>query len=174
MLLDVSRFRAGSEHLERRYEPSAIVLEGEEFRVVAPVQLTADVRKDAQKVRITGRVTTALELDCSRCLEPFSIPVDAAFDLLFLPAATNAGEGEREVAEDDLGVSYYKDDVIDLAETMREQFYLTLPMKPLCRDDCQGLCAVCGINKNRATCSCHAEWVDPRMDALRKLREPSN
>ena len=174
MLLDLSRFRAGAEHLERRYEPSAFAGHGEDFRVTAPVELVADVRKDAQKVRLVGRVTTTLELDCGRCLEPFVVPVAAAFDALFLPISANTGEGERAVEEDDLGVSFYKDDVIDLGDVMREQFYLALPMKPLCQPDCRGLCAACGANKNRETCSCQPEWVDPRMDALRKLSRSEN
>jgi uncharacterized protein len=54
---------------------------------------------------------------------------------------------------------------------MREQFYLALPMKPLCRDECRGLCPVCGINRNRETCDCQSAWVDPRLDALRSLKD---
>jgi uncharacterized protein len=99
------------------------------------------------------------------------VPVDTTFDLLFLPAVANTGGDDQEVAEDDLGVSFYKDDAIDLRQVIREQFYLSLPMKPLCRDDCKGLCPVCGINRNREVCSCESAWVDPRFDALRKLKE---
>ena len=87
-----------------------------------------------------------------------------------LPSSDNSGEAEQEIAEDDLGVSYYKDDAIDLGEVMREQFYLALPMKPLCRETARGLCPVCGINRNRETCACQAEWVDPRLEALKKFR----
>jgi uncharacterized protein len=170
MLIDLSRFRGGLEHLERRYEPDAIGKD-EAFKVVAPVDVTAALRKDAQKVRLVGRVGTTLELDCSRCLEPFTVPIDATFDMLFLPAGANTGEGEQEVGEEDLGVSFYKDDTIDLGEVLREQFYLALPMKPLCREDCQGLCPVCGRNRNRERCDCQTGWVDARFDALRKLKE---
>jgi uncharacterized protein len=53
---------------------------------------------------------------------------------------------------------------------MREQFYLALPMKPLCVDACKGLCPVCGRNLNRETCDCKSDWEDPRMAALRQLR----
>ena len=77
---------------------------------------------------------------------------------------------EREVGEDDLGVSYYKDDAVDLSEIVREQFYLALPMKPLCREDCKGLCPVCGKNRNREACTCQSEWVDPRLEPLKNLR----
>jgi uncharacterized protein len=169
MLLDLSRLR-GLEHLERRYESSAFDVAGEDFRVKGPVDLAIDVIKDAKKVRLTGRIRGTIECDCSRCLEPFAVPVDVALDLMFLPAGENAGEDEREVGEDDLGVSFYKDDTIDLAEVMREQFYLVLPMKPLCQEDCRGLCPVCGINRNRETCTCRSEWVDPRLDVLRSLK----
>ena len=98
------------------------------------------------------------------------MPVDAALDLLFLPGTDNVGEGERPVEEDDLGVSFYHDDRIDLADVIREQFYLALPMKPLCRADCKGLCPTCGSNRNRETCSCRPAWVDPRLEKLKELR----
>jgi uncharacterized protein len=169
MLLDLSRLRGNVEHLGRRYEGQAVARPDDEFRIVSDVDLVADVRKDAQKVRLVGRVRTTLELECSRCLEPFQVPVDAAFDLLFLPASANTGEGEREVRDDDLGVAYYRDDVIDLSEVMREQFYLTLPMKPLCREDCLGLCPTCGKNRNREPCSCSQTWTDPRLEPLKKF-----
>ena len=59
--------------------------------------------------------------------------MDAPFDLRYLPASEPSTEAEREVEEDDLETSYYRDDQIDLNELLREQFYLALPMKPLCR-----------------------------------------
>ena len=168
MLYDLSRLRTGTDRLTRRFEPSEFPVE-EEFRLGGPVDLDVEIHKDATKVRVTGRVVTTLQLDCGRCLEPFDIPLDAAFDALFLPAVANAGAGEQEVADEDLGVSFYKDETLDLADLMREQFYLALPMKPLCQPDCKGLCPVCGINRNRETCTCQTEWTDPRLDALKRL-----
>ena len=56
---------------------------------------------------------------------------------------------------------------------MREQFYLALPMKPLCGDDCKGLCPVCGTNLNRGTCDCKRDWEDPRLAALKTLKAKS-
>lgn len=171
MLYDLSRFRGDTDRIDRRFEPDAFGLKDEDFRVVAPVTLGANLRKDARRVRLVGHVVATLECDCSRCLDPFAVPVDLAFDVMFLPAeASVSGTGEKEVGEDDLGVSFYKDERLDLGELMREQFYLALPMKPLCREDCQGLCPVCGVNRNRETCSCRSEWVDPRMEALKKLK----
>ncbi|ODS57033.1 MAG: hypothetical protein ABS36_05905 [Acidobacteria bacterium SCN 69-37] len=174
MLLDLSRLRGGGGRIDRRDPPEAFDATNEDFRVVAPVVLGADVRKDRGNVRIVGRLTGELELSCSRCLEPFRIPVDSAFDLLYLPASTDAAaapDEDHQLEDEDANVSFYEDETIDLAHLVREQFYLALPMKPLCRPDCQGLCPVCGTNRNVETCACDATWVDPRMEALRRLRE---
>lgn len=171
MLLDLSQLRSGSEHLDRHYEPDALDIKDEAFRVLSPLVFVADVRKDSQKVRLVGSLKTMVECDCSRCLDPFPVPVDVSFDLIFLPATENTGREEHEVADDDLGVSFYQESVIDLGQVIREQVYLALPMKPLCQEDCRGLCPVCGINRNRDTCTCQATWEDPRMAALKNLRK---
>ncbi len=175
MLLDLRGFRGGTDEVVRQYAPEAFSGTGEDFRIVAPVQLTARVSKDAQKVRLSGRVRTTLEADCGRCLDPFRVPVDAKLDLMFLPDTGEAaeqvaaGKGEKEVRDDDVGVSFYKNDTIDLGEVMRDEFYLALPMKPLCKDDCKGLCPLCGVNRNRDTCACKEDWIDPRLEALKTL-----
>lgn len=174
MLLDLNRLRGGAARIDRQEPPEAFDATAEDFRVVAPVVLGADARKDKEKVRLIGRVTSELEVSCSRCLESYRIPVDSTFDLLFMPLVEQqapGGEDDRQLRDEDTTTSVYENDTIDLGQVVREQFYLALPMKPLCREDCQGLCPVCGINRNTETCSCESEWVDPRMDALRRLRE---
>src|SRR5262245_48643942 len=115
LLLDLSRFRGTADHIDRRFDPDVLGKSSEEdFQVVAPVELSAEVRKDARKVRLVGHLATTLECGCSRCLEPFAVPVDTKLDILFLPSTDNAGGQEDEVGEEDLGVSFYKDDQIDL------------------------------------------------------------
>jgi uncharacterized protein len=169
MNLDLSQFRQPDTEVARRYEPEAFEGRTSQFRVAAPVDLRFTVHKDKDRFRVVGRVTTVLELPCSRCLEPFTLPVDAPFDVRYLPQSTNVGDGEREVEEDDLSDAFYRDDQIDLAQLMEEQFYLALPMKPLCRDNCKGLCPNCGTNLNDATCTCQVRWEDPRLAALKAL-----
>jgi len=170
LALDLNRIRTAQERFERVYQPDQLPAD-DDFRIVAPISLAFDIFKDKQQFRLVGQVKTALELACSRCLEPFSMPVDQAFDLRYQPHAQNTGEGEREIEEDDLTTAFYENDAIDLGQLMREQFYLALPMKPLCTDACEGLCPVCGKNLNRESCQCRREWDDPRMAALRKLRD---
>lgn len=120
-----------------------------------------------------GRVETLLELPCSRCLEAFRWPVNAIFDLRYQPRMPVTAKTEREIEEDDFSSAFYENDEIDLVQMMREQFFLSLPMKPLCRPDCQGLCPTCGANLNRGTCACKRDWDDPRLAVLKSLR-PKN
>jgi uncharacterized protein len=175
MLLDLSKIRTPHEHFAKTYQPEAFCRafsdDQESFRVMTAVSLAFDIAKDKQQFQLSGRVQTMLELPCSRCVEPFTQPVDAAFDLRYQPHTVNTGEGECEIEEDDLTTAFYENDVIDLGQLMREQFYLSLPMKPLCREDCRGLCAVCGTNLNRAACDCKRAWDDPRLAALKVLQE---
>jgi uncharacterized protein len=174
LVLDLSRIRTAQERVEQVYPPATFEQAHDDFRVVVPASLQFDIFKDKRQFRLVGRVQTVLELLCSRCLEPFELPVDAEFDLRYHPhTAAVAGEPEREVEEDDLTTSFYEHDEIDLRLLMQEQFYLTLPMKPLCEAGCQGLCPTCGTNLNRGTCECNTQWEDPRLAALRALKKES-
>src|SRR5258708_6203242 len=168
LVLNLDRIRTAEERFERVYSPEQLTTDPD-FRVVAPVSLAFDIFKDKQQFRLAGAVKTTLELACSRCLEPFTLAVDSAFDLRYQPHAANTGEGEREIEEDDLTTAFYENDEIDLGQLMREQFYLALPMKPLCAEGCKGLCPACGTNLNRGACACKHEWEDPRLAALKKL-----
>jgi uncharacterized protein len=170
MQLDLTRLHQGLNQFSRVLPPDDIGQEGEAYRIAEPVHVDIQIHKDKERFRLVGTVRTRLELACSRCLEPFSLPIDSAFDLRYLPVDAAAGsEHDREVREDDLDASVYRDDQIDLDELLREQFYLALPMKPLCRDDCAGLCPQCGTNRNTGTCSCTPQWEDPRLAPLKRL-----
>ena len=172
LALNLARIRTPHERFEQVYPPEQLAA-SDEFRVVEPVALAFDIFKDNDQFHLVGTVRTKLELPCSRCVEPFTMPVDQAFDLRYQPHALNTGEGEREIEADDLTTAFYENDEIDLGQLMREQFYLALPMKPLCREACLGLCPVCGTNLNQGACQCKREWEDPRFAALKKLKGDS-
>ena len=101
-----------------------------------------------------------------------SLPVNATFDLRYLPQGAAADEETSEESEteaDDVSTTFYREEEIDLAELLREQFYLALPMKPLCAESCKGLCPQCGVNLNVETCACKPQWEDPRLAGLKAL-----
>ena len=171
MQLDLNRHHQGLNHFSRVLQPDDVGHEGEPYRIAEPVHVDMQIHKDKERFRLVGTVRTRLEMPCSRCLETFSLPIDGSFDLRYLPveAAGEGGETDREVSEEDLDASVYRDDQIDLNELLREQFYLALPMKPLCREDCAGLCPQCGTNRNTGTCVCAPQWEDPRLAPLKRL-----
>ena len=172
MQLDLTRYRRPLSTFARTFEPHEVGDERDAYKIVAPVEVAFDIHKDKDKdkFRLVGRVASELELSCSRCLEPFCLPVDASFDVRLLRASDASTADEREVGEEDLEIGYYRDEQIDLNELLREQFYLALPMKPLCREECRGLCPHCGTDLNTAACDCAPAWEDPRLAALKHLK----
>ena len=172
MRLDLSKIRTPHEHFEQNFRPEAFGAAGSDadFTIASPVKLAFEIYKDKSTFRLVGATETTLELPCSRCLEPMTVPVNASFDLRYQPHSTNVGDDEQEIEEDDLTTAFYQNDEIDLGQLMREQFYLALPMKPLCSEGCKGLCAMCGTNLNKGSCDCKIDWEDPRLAALKELR----
>lgn len=172
MLLDLSRIRTAHEHVEREYAREAFRPDAD-YTIVGPVRLVFDVFKDKDTFRLTGRVDTVVELLCSRCLEAFRWPVDEPFELTYQPRAAQASSEEREISDADFSAAFYDNEQIDLEQLIRERIEMSLPMKPLCRQDCRGLCPVCGTNLNRGACGCTREWEDPRLAALKALKKES-
>jgi uncharacterized protein len=167
--LDLTRYRKPVSPFSRQFQPEEIGDEQDAYRILTPVDLAFEIHKDKDKFRLVGTIKADLELQCSRCLDPYTLHVDAPFDLRYLPATAASTDAEREVDDEDLETSFYRNDQIDLNVLMREQFYLALPMKPLCREGCRGLCAQCGTNLNTSTCDCSPVWEDPRLAALKGL-----
>jgi uncharacterized metal-binding protein YceD (DUF177 family) len=127
--------------------------------------------------RVRGRMECRIELACVRCLEPVPMDLAEELDLLYLPQSSNVGPAAEDADDDgglrlepeELAVSFYKDERIDLAQMILEQIVLALPMKPLCKADCLGLCPQCGVNRNISSCDCAPEDTDPRWAQLRTL-----
>lgn len=170
MLLDLGTRRGAEERIEHTYAVDELHSEAsDEYRVAASCVFQARLRKDGEKYRLVAQVDSTLQLGCCRCLEPFERIVELSIDLLYLPEDRNDGDDESEISEEDLSTAFYRDEQIDVDALIREQFQLALPMKPLCRENCRGLCSRCGINLNDGTCSCDTSWSDPRLAALESL-----
>jgi uncharacterized protein len=128
----------------------------------------------AKKVRSTVslqvNLDTSVDLDCSRCLEPVTYPIKAAFAYTLVPEESGIGEEDLSISDEDLNVGYYREDLIELDALVLEQIILQIPIKPLCQEDCKGLCAHCGANLNAAACGCGTDVVDRRFAALKNFK----
>jgi uncharacterized protein len=92
------------------------------------------------------------------------------FELAILPDSAEPMAGEHELDAADLQSYYLEGEVLDTRPLLLEQIELNIPMKPLCREDCAGICPVCGANRNQAPCRCEDRPIDPRWMALQNLR----
>jgi uncharacterized protein len=122
-------------------------------------------------IRLQGDLSTSLELPCARCLDPVVQKVARTFDLLYRPLGTDAGHEELSVTVAEAEIGYYQAGGLLLEDALREQVLLSLPLKVVCREDCKGLCPVCGKNRNAELCSCVQPLQDPRWAALKEIRE---
>lgn len=129
------------------------------------------IERRGGEVQVTGSFQATARLQCSRCLEPLVSQVAPAVELHLVPAPGVRHE-EVELGRDDLELDFYQSDTLDVARLVRSETDLALPMKPLCRADCRGLCPACGGNRNLASCGCEIRTVDPRLAPLEALRRP--
>ena len=131
------------------------------------MRVSLQIDPDGLEVLVHGVVGATVPQTCSRCLESFPAHVDAPVDVRLVPRPATADT--VELGADDLDVDFYENDLLDLDRVVETETTLALPMKPLCRDDCRGLCSVCGGNRNLVQCSCAGPAPDPRLAALRDL-----
>ena len=132
----------------------------------SPVELDLRLEAVMEGVLVTGTARVALEGECVRCLEPISDEIEVRFQELFV-------YDDREVDPDEeLEVSMLQDDLVDLEPLLRDAVVLALPFRPLCQDDCPGLCTECGARLADDPDHTHGDPVDPRWAALSTLAEP--
>jgi uncharacterized protein len=127
------------------------------------------VERREGEVAISGRFRATAQLVCSRCVAPFatSVPIEVNLQLMPQPSGRH---GQIELGRDDLEVDFYQADLLDVGGLLRSETDLALPMKPLCRADCRGLCPVCGGDRNVTECRCATRGTDPRLAPLEALR----
>ncbi len=126
--------------------------------------------KASRAICVRGRIKGRVENGCARCLEPIRHEIDDTLELRFYPMATIAVSEEKAVGSKDVEAGFFEEPGLPLADAVREQVSLLLPMRELCREDCKGLCPQCGANLNEIACGCKEEIADSRWDALRELK----
>ncbi|NLE75502.1 MAG: DUF177 domain-containing protein [Chloroflexi bacterium] len=147
-----------------------------QLELAAPLQGEVLLMRTHDGVLVQARVRTVLRLACVRCLEPMDAAVEAEWSEEFHPSLDVVTGRKLVVDPDDVDQGTLIDEhhILDLTETVRQQLLLQMPTHPLCRDDCQGLCPVCGGNRNLYACNCQDQEVDPRWAALAQALDESD
>ncbi len=119
-----------------------------------------------------GALHASVELVCSRCLEPFAMPVRFIVEEEFHPTIDiTTGASLPRVDEDEAATKIDGHHILDLTEVVRQDILLAIPPYPVCRNQCAGLCPKCGNNWNEGPCDCKDDDIDPRMEKLKTLLE---
>ncbi|HEY6000063.1 MAG TPA: DUF177 domain-containing protein [bacterium] len=142
--------------------------------LAGPIHARFDVQRLGGEIGVAGSVRAVVRLECSRCLTPFDFPVDADVEVTFVPPGAVAPDGEHqhELSADELEVEPLVQGGADLRGVIAEQIHLALPLKPLCSEDCRGVCPRCGKDVAGGPCGCAPPPGDPRWEALKKLTVP--
>ncbi len=171
MIIQLSRMHADGLAFSHQYTSDELDVSEREFELEILPQVTGRVDRAGMDMRVRGEIKSGLVTQCDRCLNDVHIPVDAPFDLIYVPGDPGEGQsGERELHDRDLDLAIYENDQINLDDLVIEQLELSLPMHVLCRQDCSGLCTVCGTDLNVEQCRCE-KTIDPRWQALADLKK---
>lgn len=120
-----------------------------EIEIEDPIKLELEIFNTSDSFVVKGKLKAELILSCSRCLQKYSSPV------------------ELDISEDVLKSEMEDEEELYLDEIVVDNIILSLPMKPLCSDDCKGICPNCGQNLNEGECDCEVEVLDPRLAKLK-------
>jgi uncharacterized protein len=134
-----------------------------------PMRVKARFTRHGDKVLVRGTVEVTVGLNCSRCLEEFSLDLKSDLETYLEGGGDSTPEGDDELPPEDLEFRPLHDGAVDLRELVAEQVHLALPVRALCSEGCRGLCPKCGRDLNQGGCSCDREAGDPRWEALKKL-----
>ncbi len=170
MLIELSKLEDGRDKFDHVYAQSALDLADERVKLADDVTAHVRVRRKGADVTIDGKIETAVQVECDRCLKSIKLPVESQFSLEYLSKGEYEASQVAELTEEEMDVAVFEGDTIDLDEIVREQILLSVPARTLCNENCKGICSTCGADLNAGDCGCVTTEVDPRWAALKNLK----
>lgn len=143
--------------------PEPVMMDGEEVLFLGPCRMNGVFKHiGGGVIRYSGTMDTEVRMACSRCMKETDLPLHTQMEQRF-----TSDRQQESYMDDDIEV--YQNDTIDLTELLTAEINLAIPMKVLCKEDCKGLCPICGKDLNEGPCDCQDDNIDPRWDALKSL-----
>ncbi|UCE23753.1 MAG: DUF177 domain-containing protein [Candidatus Zixiibacteriota bacterium] len=168
MILDLRQFENFPAHLSLRAQPGEVVIDYESVVQVNDAQLDLDIQKSGEEFFCQGQARASVRLTCARCLEEFDRELANTTD--FIVCSKQWHDNHRDVKDNEDYIFFEGGDLqADVTDMVRQAVIISMSMKPLCSEDCRGLCASCGANLNEKSCGCKTEQTDERWEALRRL-----
>jgi uncharacterized protein len=169
MRIELINLEDGKGDFARNYRPEDLDLGDERVRLSGPTSAEGKVRLAGTELFVNGHIDSCVEIDCDRCLKPIQVPVKSDFELEYITGSEYETNRNVELTEDLLSVSVFDGEALDVDEIVKEQIWLALPARALCRPDCKGFCPTCGKDKNLGECGCVEKEIDPRWAGLKDL-----
>ena len=169
MLINVSQLLKEPIGSTRTYQVSEtvdITEDGTGSQVEGDVKLT----RTGRSILVQGRLNTAVKIACSRCLCLFDCPLTFDIEEEFFPVIDVFSGMPVAMPEEPGYLTIDEHHILDLTDAIRQSAIVVIPMKPLCREECAGLCPQCGQDLNRGTCDCSQPSVDNRWAKLASLK----
>lgn len=154
MQIDLRDIDQGQTHLEMEMTGASVGITSPEIALEGPLSLALDLDRRGDEIWIRGKIHVAVLQQCSRCLVDFSQILALDFEVFCARVQNPRVESHPALDEEDGGVHTHDGKVLSLAGEIREAVILGLPMRPLCREDCAGLCPRCGEDRNLGPCRC--------------------
>lgn len=146
-----------------RFDDEIYILdEGSGYPVEGEVTLTRTDRG----ILATGTIQSTVKIMCVRCLTSFKHQVNFNIEEEYFPSVDIETGARLSIPQEDTALVIGGKHMLDLSEVIRQDALLTIPMKPICDENCAGLCAHCGNNLNLGSCDCHERTIDPRWHKL--------
>jgi len=170
MRVEIARLDNNVGRFAHEYVAGELVLDDDGVVLAGAPKVSGHVRRTEDKVVVEGELAAIAEVECDRCLRPVEVPINSDFRLEYVTADTYLSFDNVDLAPEDLALSIFDGEFIDVDDIVREQLLLAIPMHAVCRQNCKGFCPVCGADRNVADCNCNATEIDPRWMGLRDLR----
>lgn len=145
-------------------------LEALDLRSLTDIDVKLQLTKTGNTIWAKGEIHAWSRLNCSRCAEEFSQELYDSFYLAFHLGETTRKLSDMGSLDDDVEIISVDTQFLDFAARVHEGIVLAIPIKPLCSEECLGLCPMCGQNLNYGSCSCRSQMVDPRWEVLQNLK----
>jgi uncharacterized protein len=169
MRIELDKLEKTGNTFAHSYETDEIILDEDHARLTQPPVVSGSISRTGHEVRLRGKISASAEVDCDRCLKTVNLPIETEFDVKYVPVEDYTASEAAELQEEDLSVSFFEGETIDVDELVREQVLLAMPARALCGEECKGLCPVCGADRNADSCNCENHDIDPRWAGLKQL-----
>ncbi|MEW6042570.1 MAG: DUF177 domain-containing protein [Elusimicrobiota bacterium] len=142
----------------------------EEIAFKDDILLTCAIEKQNNTFKIKSLLKACLLLEFAKCLKTFDFNIKEDFTVFAKINKDDVEQKADDLADNDIFYISVYDQVIDFTDRVKDEILLSLPIKPLCKENCKGLCSMCGKDLNLGFCECRDESLEPRWEKLREIK----